>query len=55
MSTGKLEDAVFRVFGLTIGTSVAAYAASAPLPYRLALVAEILPKGWRVTPPEETQ
>lgn len=51
MQPEKLTDATFRVFGLTLGTSAATYAASAPLADRLALVEALLPAGWRVTPP----
>jgi len=40
--TGKLQDAVYQVFGMTIGASIAVYAASAPLAARLALVRALL-------------
>jgi uncharacterized protein (DUF2267 family) len=48
--TTDLQDAVFGVFGVALGTSAATYAASAPLPARLALVRALLPPGWVAEP-----
>jgi hypothetical protein len=55
MKTEAIQEAAFRVFGVTLGTSAATYAASAPIVDRLALVRALLPQGWHVEPITEDE
>jgi hypothetical protein len=44
-----LQDAVYKVFGLTLGTSAITYAASAPIADRLALAKALLPPSYTIS------